>query len=262
MLAPTLLEIEDPNELSESPDVIMPKLDGCFGYWDTARKTYVSKRGNDYHNPPEFNLELPPYLGDATLVGELLTSNNFQSTTRTIRKQDRTLPWNDTTFNVFDLRGHDGSSFRERRILLDTLFRDVSFTQRHPFVRKVRTFPYDVSTARSLFNECVERNLEGLVLRRLDSKWNDSVHGWKWKVVRDMEGTIQSYEGGKGRLRGILGAYNVRTTSGHFISVGSGLTDEQRKVPLPIGTTITFRYRGVSDEGTPLKPTFKGIFVP
>jgi len=65
-----------------------------------------------------------------------------------------------------------------------------------------------------------------------------------------------AYETGKGKLVGKLGALLVRTDDGREFSIGSGLTNAQRESPPPIGTVITYRFRGLSAKGMPRFPTY------
>ena len=78
----------------------------------------------------------------------------------------------------------------------------------------------------------------------------------KVKTHDDAEATVIAHSPGKGRFAGKLGALRVRTSDGREFAVGSGLTIAQREAPPVIGTVITYRFRGLTDNGLPRFPTF------
>ena len=49
----------------------------------------------------------------------------------------------------------------------------------------------------------------------------------------------------------MLGALRVRSADGVEFLLGSGLSDDERRNPPPIGTLITFRYRELNSRGIP-----------
>lgn len=61
---------------------------------------------------------------------------------------------------------------------------------------------------------------------------------------------------GKGKYTGILGALRVRTPEGREFSLGTGLTDEYRRNPPPLGATVTYRYRDLTNKGMPRFASF------
>ena len=42
----------------------------------------------------------------------------------------------------------------------------------------------------------------------------------------------------------------------HRFKLGTGLSDTQRTAPPPVGTWVTFRYRGLTDAGVPRFASF------
>jgi DNA ligase-1 len=48
----------------------------------------------------------------------------------------------------------------------------------------------------------------------------------------------------------------VRTDDGKEFSIGSGFTDAQRESPPPVGTIITYRFRGLTAKGLPRFPSY------
>ncbi len=61
---------------------------------------------------------------------------------------------------------------------------------------------------------------------------------------------------GKGKFEGKLGSLRVRSPDGREFSVGSGLKDADRDSPPAVGAVITYRYRGLTDDGLPRFPSF------
>ena len=61
---------------------------------------------------------------------------------------------------------------------------------------------------------------------------------------------------GKGKFEGKLGSLRVRTVEGIEFSIGTGFTDAQRESPPPVGSVVTFRYRGLTAKGLPRFPSF------
>jgi DNA ligase-1 len=51
----------------------------------------------------------------------------------------------------------------------------------------------------------------------------------------------------------------VRTDDGRGFSIGSGFSDIQRESPPPVGTVITYRFRGLTAKGMPRFPSFLRI---
>ncbi len=61
---------------------------------------------------------------------------------------------------------------------------------------------------------------------------------------------------GQGKYAGRLGALLVETPEGVRFKLGTGFTDAQRANPPPLGTQVTYRYRGLNDSGVPRFASF------
>ena len=81
----------------------------------------------------------------------------------------------------------------------------------------------------------------------------------KLKRYQDAEATVIGHLPGKGKYKGMLGALLLETESGLRFKIGSGFSQEQRKAPPPIGSTITYKYFGLSSKGTPRFASFLRI---
>lgn len=74
---------------------------------------------------------------------------------------------------------------------------------------------------------------------------------YKLKPMFDAEATVLAHIVGKGKYKGQLGALRVRTDDGREFSIGTGFTDEVRRNPPPVGSVVTYRYRGLTSSGLP-----------
>jgi DNA ligase-1 len=57
----------------------------------------------------------------------------------------------------------------------------------------------------------------------------------------------------------MVGALRVVNKAGYNFGVGSGMSNELRKKPPPIGSTITYKYYGSTRDGMPRFPIFLRI---
>lgn len=78
----------------------------------------------------------------------------------------------------------------------------------------------------------------------------------KVKPHDDAEATVLAHLPGKGKHTGKLGSLRVRTADGREFSIGTGFTNEQRNSPPPVGTVVTYRFRGLTSKGLPRFPSF------
>jgi DNA ligase-1 len=62
---------------------------------------------------------------------------------------------------------------------------------------------------------------------------------------------VVGYRPGKGKYHGMVGALLVEDAHGRRFALGSGLHDAERAAPPAIGSTVTFRYDGLTAKGTP-----------
>lgn len=225
------------------------KYDGLRGYWDG--QTLWTRKGQVVHAPGYFLAELPRGLA---LDGELwIGRGKFEETVSTVRAETPDDRWKNVHFMVFDAPQAKGTFEERMQVLRATL------PEGNRFVRVV--VQERCRGVRQLLAErdrVVKMGGEGLMLRQPESQYEPrrSPSLLKVKPYDDAEATVISYETGKGKLAGKLGALRVRTDDGREFSIGSGLTDAQRESPPPIGTVITYRFRGLTAKGMPRFPTY------
>lgn len=107
-----------------------------------------------------------------------------------------------------------------------------------------------------LFNEVVSDGGEGLVLKRLDAKYQFK-RSWAWqkyKPVTDVDLRVIGLEEGEGKYAGMLGAIVV-SYNGRRVKVGTGFDDAMRaevwnNKSAYLGAVVEIQYREVTPEGS------------
>lgn len=225
------------------------KYDGLRGYWDG--KVLWTRKGNVVHAPDYFLAELPKEIA---LDGELwIGHGKFEETISIVRSETPDERWHQVRFMVFDAPQARGTFEERMEFLRTTLSKENSYIK---IVAQERCR----STAQLLAerDRAVAEGAEGLMLRQPESPYEPrrSPTLLKVKPYDDAEATVIAHEPGKGKFAGEVGALRVRTEDGREFSVGSGLTDNIRSSPPPVGTVITYRFRGLTAKGLPRFPTF------
>lgn len=225
------------------------KYDGVRGFWDG--KKLWTRNGNAIHAPDYFLAELP---ADIALDGELwIGRGKFEEALSVVLADTPGERWKQVRFMVFDAPQAKGT-----------------FEQRTQFVRETlpaknahaKPVPQEIcKTAAHLIAErdrIVALGGEGMMLRKPESAYEAgrSPTLLKVKPHDDAEATVIAHLPGKGKLAGKLGSIRVRTEEGREFSIGAGFTDAQRETPPPVGTIITYRFRGTTAKGLPRFPSF------
>jgi DNA ligase 1 len=228
------------------------KLDGVRAYWDG--KDFISRLGNRYHAPDWFTAGLP----EGPLDGELWGGRKrFQRTISIVRRQDKSDDWKEISFVVFDAPAMD-APFEERlsQCRAELSARRLAYAQHHPHERCT-----GVDHLRAELRRVEGLGGEGLMLRRPGSRYEVGRSSTLLKVKSffDAEARVVQHLPGAGRHKGRLGALQVELVDGTRFSVGTGLSDEERRHPPPLGSVITFRYQELSEGGVPRFPTYVGV---
>jgi DNA ligase-1 len=110
----------------------------------------------------------------------------------------------------------------------------------------------------ALLRQTVKAGGEGLMLHRGASLYravrNDDL--LKFKPFDDAEAQVIGHLPGRGKHAGRLGALVVETQTGQRLRLGTGFTDAQRALPPAVGVWVTFRHRGVTNQGVPRFASF------
>jgi DNA ligase-1 len=229
---------------------VSEKYDGVRGYWDGRQ--LLTRGGERIAAPAWFTAGWPSVPMD----GELWAGREkFSQAVSTVRQQtpDDTA-WRALRFMVFDLPAH-GGVFTERISAYQQLLAQLAV----PWVQPVpqRKVPSHAAL-HALLRQTVKAGGEGVMLHRGASLYqavrNDDL--LKFKPYDDAEGRVIGYEPGRGKHAGRLGALRVQTQGGVHLKLGTGFTDAQRDHPPALGVWVTFRHRGVTDQGVPRFASF------
>lgn len=244
---------------SSSQDVtgwlMSEKLDGMRAIWDG--KTLKSRRGTLISAPEWFLDALPPFALD----GELWTRRgDFENIVSIVRRQKADQRWQGIGYHVFELPHQQGGLLNRLAVLQNYL--------KHRPSRFIHVIPQFIVQSVDHLNTQLENVTanggEGLVVRKpnvlyLTGRSNQSL---KVKQYQDTECTVIAYTAGKGKYVGKTGSLHCQLPSGLTFYVGSGLSDQQRQSPPKIGSTITFKYYGLTKNSIPRFPVFLRIRRP
>jgi DNA ligase 1 len=227
------------------------KLDGVRAYWDG--KQFLSRLGNPYHAPEWFVAGLPEVPLDGEIWGG---RKKFQRTVSIARRQDRSDHWKELAYVVFDAPAMD-APFEDRLAFCEDRLRThpAPHAKHHPHevCKGVDHLKAELARVEALGGE-------GLMLRRPGSRYEvgRSTSLLKVKSFHDAEARVVAHSAGEGRHKGRVGALVLEMAGGVRFSVGTGLSDEDRRNPPPIGALVTYRYQELSEGGVPRFPSYVG----
>ena len=229
---------------------VSEKYDGVRGYWDGH--TLRTRGGETVAAPAWFTAGWP----DTPMDGELWAGRGrFSHAQSTVRQQQPDdAAWREMHFMVFDLPAH-GGTFDQRLPALNQLVESLN----QPWVQAVPQQRVASDAAlQKLLLRTVRAGGEGLMLHRGASMYragrsDDLI---KVKTHEDAEAKVVAHLPGQGRHAGRLGALVVEMPSGQRFRLGAGLTDAERDHPPPVGSWVTYRFRGTHDSGVPRFASF------
>ena len=230
--------------------LVSEKLDGVRAIWDGEILRFRS--GREINAPRWFVDGLPK----RPLDGELwIARGAFERLSGIVRKD---VPddgeWRQVRYMIFELPGAPGT-FRERAEVMRQIARDANV----PWLREIEQFSaVDRNSLQKRFKEVVKAGGEGLMLHRADALYETGRSDTllKMKPWEDAEAVVIGHLPGKGKYAGMLGALRLRLPDGREFSLGTGFTDEQRRNPPPLGSTVTYRYRDITSSGLPRFASF------
>jgi DNA ligase-1 len=190
------------------------------------------------------------------LDGELWAGRGrFTHAVSTVRQQTPDdAAWRGVSFMVFDMPAHGGTFDMRLSALYALVFPAAATWLRAVPQQKIA----DEAALRTLMRETVHAGGEGLMLHRGASLYRGerSDDLLKLKPYEDADARVVEHLPGKGKHAGRMGALVVEIPSGQRLRIGSGFTDAQRESPPPIGSWISYRYRGLHDSGLPRFASF------
>jgi len=228
------------------------KLDGVRAYWDGQR--LLSRLGNEFFAPDWFIEKLPSHPMDGELWGG---RKNFQKTVSTVRRQDRSDAWREVRYVLFDLPALR-DPFEARQAALTELVAALGLghVSAHAQARCE-----SLDALRTELARVEALGGEGLMMRRPGSLYESgrSHTLLKVKSFHDAEARVVGHLPGAGKHKGRLGALECEMEDGTRFSVGTGLSDDERRAPPPLGSIVTYRYQELSNDGVPRFPSYVGV---
>jgi DNA ligase 1 len=246
-----LLAKNAPSGINPTGYLVSEKFDGVRAVWDGEGLRFRS--GQRVNAPAWFLAKLPQ---QQALDGELwLGKARFDELSGIVRRtQPVDSDWRQLSYLVFELPDGAGS-FTKRHERMREIVRAARWSQ----LKVVEQFTLNSEDAlQRKLAEVIEAGGEGLVLHRADAPYvtGRSDLLLKYKPQADAEAVVTAHIPGHGKYAGLLGALQVTTPQGQVFKLGTGLSDEQRRHPPPIGATITYIYRDTTPNGKPRFASF------
>ncbi len=237
------------NELGPQVDpakyLVSEKYDGVRAIWDGQVLRFRS--GRAVNAPPWFIAKLPAQALD----GELwLARGRFEALSGIVRKTEpQDDEWRQIKYMIFELPNASGT-FAERAQRIEEILAGTHWPQ----LIAVEQFRVsDRAALKRKLDQVVCGGGEGLMLHLADAGYvtGRSDVLLKLKPLQDTEAVVIEHVPGKGKYRGMLGALRVQMADGKKFLIGTGFSDKVRKNPPPLGTTVTYTYRGLTQTGLP-----------
>lgn len=239
---PNLMLLEQYKDQDIRGWVMSEKLDGVRGFWDG--KQLISRQGFSLNPPDYFIAGFPPFAIDGELFSERGKFDEISATVRSANPKG----WYKLKLHVFDVPNAQGDLFNRLQQLEEYLHKHPT-----PYITIIPQIPVQDKTAlHTFFTQIQQLGGEGVVVRNPNSPY---IHGrsaqiLKLKAVDDEECTVVAHHQGKGKYADKLGAITCENQRGRF-RIGSGFKEVDRRNPPPIGSTITYKYRGLTTHGKP-----------
>ncbi len=248
-----LLAKTAPPGLDPTGYLVSEKLDGVRALWDGAVLRFRS--GRAVAVPTWFTAKLPR----TPLDGELwLGRGQFDKLSGMVRKaQPVDDEWRQIKYMVFELPQGEGN-FEQRAAQL-LLIANRSPGQQ---LRAIEQFKLaNPAALQAKLNAVTANGGEGLMLHLASAPVTTGRSDVLLKLKRqqDAEATVIGHVPGKGKYKGQLGALEVQTNSGLRFKLGTGLSDDQRKTPPAVGSSVTYTYHDRTPNG---KPRFASFLRP
>lgn len=235
--------------------LVSEKLDGVRAYWDG--KQLISRQGNVFWAPRWFINNFPTQALD----GELwIARKHFEKVSGIVRQRRiNNANWHDVRFMVFDLP-RSAANFEQRIAQIKKLI-NQSDSQ---YLMMIKQFRLNSETELLQRLELVvSQGGEGLMLHRAQAKYRAARSNDLMKLKRydDAEARVLGHLGGKGKYREMLGALLVENDEGVTFKIGGGFSDFERANPPKIGSIITYKYYGKTNNNVPRFASFLRVRV-
>jgi DNA ligase-1 len=233
--------------------LVSEKLDGVRAIW--RNNTLITRSGKLLYPPKWFTEKWP----DTWLDGELWSKRqDFEFIASTVLDKDAIASdWQQISFNVFDMPNKtDPFLARYQSYLALTAATHSAYLK--PVIQ--HTFKSDIEFDK-FYQDLLNQGAEGVILHNPDSPFINgrSDNLLKLKPHQDSQATVIGYSPGKGKYKGRVGALIVRLDQHIEFKIGSGLSDDLRQNPPPIGSVIIFRHNGLTKYGKPRFARYLGL---
>jgi len=228
---------------------VSEKYDGVRALWDGDR--LLSRNGHEIASPEWFTEGFPAIALDGELWMGRGTFEALSAAVRGMKPVES--EWRGVRYMAFDLPD-SRTTFDERLETLESIVAKAD----SPYLRSVpQTRVLDEAMLARMLEEVTAKGGEGLMLHRGDSYYTAgrSSDLLKLKPYLDDEGIVIAHLPGSGKFEGMMGALLLEWRD-RRIRVGTGFTDAQRRDPPPVGSTITFKYHGLTGNGNPRHAAF------
>lgn len=245
-----LLAHKAPAEPEVGKYLVSEKLDGVRAYWDG--NLMFTRSGLPIAVPAWFAARLPL----RPLDGELwMGRGRFEAVSAAVRRrQPRESEWRQVRYMLFELPDGEGS-FEQRAARLEQIAAAAGWEglQAVPQARIASR-----AALRRRLAEVLREGGEGLMLHEAAAPYLTGRREvlLKLKPQDDAEARVLAHLPGQGRFEGQLGALRVRNEAGQVFLLGSGFSAAQRRAPPPVGSLVSYRYRGLAPDGMPRFPSF------
>jgi DNA ligase-1 len=234
---------------------VSEKYDGVRGFWTGTQ--LLTRAGNAIAAPAWFIAGWPTTPMDGELWAGRGQFNQAVSTVRQEHAEDAA--WRAMRYMVFDLPAH-GGPFSERLPALQAAVAALS----QPWVVAVeQTRGTSEPALQARLASVVQGGGEGLVLHHGAGLYlaqrSDTLR--KLKPFEDAEARVVGHVPGRGKYAGQLGALWVELPAiegqvPRRFKLGSGFSNAERLAPPPVGTWVTYRFRGQTAARVPRFATF------
>jgi len=232
---------------------VSEKLDGVRAIWDG--KILRFRSGKVINAPAWFTAKFPAQALDGELwMGRHQFDPISAATRRVIPDDDE---WHQISYQVYELPNGFGN-FADRLTAMKLVVDKAAV----PWLNVLAQFSVtDEDELQSTLTRYVELGAEGLMLHRKDAVWQTGRSDvlLKLKMALDADATVIAHEPGKGKYQGVLGALLLEMPNGIRFRLGTGFSDEQRRFPPEVGSTVTYRYRDLTPQGVPKFANFLRI---
>lgn len=225
------------NEILKEEDYIFePKLDGtrCIAYISEENVKLINRRNRDISKRYPFIVkELRKINHDCILDGEIVCYNkNNVPDFNLIQKREQIdsdimiearavmIPATYVIFDILEIDGKDLLSIPliERKKILDEVIRDDKHIQKIFYTTK----------GEKLWNEIKKRNMEGVIAKKMNSKYYPDERRWYWiklKNLKTIDVIIVGYISEKRKISSLgMGLYKGDDLF-YIGNVGTGFTD-------------------------------------